>query len=44
MKERSLFMKFTDFKLTENMLKGLKEAGFEEPTDIQQKAIPPMLE
>lgn len=37
-------MKFTDFKLTENMLKGLKEAGFEEPTDIQQKAIPPMLE
>lgn len=37
-------MKFTEFNLTENVLKGLKESGFEEPTDIQQKAIPPLLE
>ena len=37
-------MKFTEFNLTENVLKGLKESGFEEPTDIQMKAIPPLLE
>jgi len=37
-------MKFTEFNLSENVLKGLQESGFEEPTDIQRKAIPPLLE
>ncbi|MHA1799209.1 MAG: DEAD/DEAH box helicase, partial [Candidatus Helarchaeota archaeon] len=36
-------MKFTKFRLTEKTLKGLKYSGFETATDIQIKAIPPLL-
>ena len=37
-------MKFSDFRLTEQTLKGLNYAGFKEPTDIQRKTIPHLLE
>lgn len=37
-------MKFNELKISDNVLKGLKEAGFEECTDIQEKSIPPLLE
>jgi ATP-dependent RNA helicase DeaD len=37
-------MKFTELKISNNILKGLKESGFEDCTDIQEKSIPPLLE
>ena len=37
-------MKFSDLKIEKNILKALREAGYDEPTPIQQKAIPPVLE
>jgi ATP-dependent RNA helicase RhlE len=36
-------MKFTDLNLIEPILKALKEEGYEQPTPIQQQAIPPLL-
>lgn len=37
-------MKFNDLKLHKQILKALREAGYEQPTPIQQQAIPPVLE
>ena len=37
-------MKFNELKLEKNILKALKEAGYSEPTPIQQQAIPLVLE
>ncbi|NHI93702.1 MAG: DEAD/DEAH box helicase [Candidatus Lokiarchaeota archaeon] len=37
-------MKFTEFRLTENILKGLDYSGFEDATDIQERSIPLLLE
>ncbi len=37
-------MKFTEFKLSETILKGLESAKFVEATEIQAKVIPPFLE
>lgn len=37
-------MKFTDFNLDESLLAGLRDLRFEEPTAIQEKAIPPIVE
>ena len=37
-------MKFKELKLNKNILKALAEAGYEQPTPIQQQAIPPVLE
>ena len=37
-------MKFNELKLEKNILKALREAGYTEPTPIQQQAIPPVLE
>lgn len=37
-------MKFNELKLEKNIIKALKEAGYSEPTPIQQQAIPPVLE
>ena len=37
-------MKFNELKMEKNILKALKEAGYSEPTPIQQQAIPPVLE
>lgn len=37
-------MKFNELKLEKNILKALEEAGYSEPTPIQQQAIPPVLE
>ena len=37
-------MKFNELKLEKNILRALKEAGYSEPTPIQQQAIPPVLE
>ena len=36
-------MKFSDLGLNENTLKAVAEVGYEEPTPIQQKAIPEIL-
>ena len=36
--------KFSDLKLNPKILKAVKEAGYEEPTPIQQKAIPAALD
>lgn len=36
-------MKFIDFDLNQQLLKGISEMGFENPTEIQQKAIPLLL-
>ena len=36
-------MKFTEFRLTENVLKGIDYCGFESPTEIQEDSIPPLL-
>ncbi len=36
-------MTFEDLKLTAPILRALKEKNYTEPTDIQQKAIPPIL-
>ena len=36
-------MKFEDLKLSKFLYRGLQEAGFEEPTPIQSKAIPKIL-
>jgi ATP-dependent RNA helicase RhlE len=35
---------FSSFKLHENLLRGVKELGFQRPTPIQADAIPPALE
>ena len=37
-------MTFRDLKLTQALLQGLQDAGYTEPTPIQQQAIPPVLE
>ncbi|MDO5142900.1 MAG: DEAD/DEAH box helicase [Eubacteriales bacterium] len=37
-------MKFTELNLHKNILKALREVGYEQPTPIQQKAIPPVLD
>jgi ATP-dependent RNA helicase RhlE len=37
-------MTFNDFSLCSELLKALKEKGYTEPTPIQNKAIPPVLE
>ena len=37
-------MKFQELKIEKNILKALEEAGYEQPTPIQQKAIPPVLD
>lgn len=37
-------MKFTDMELSSELLHGLENLGFENPTEIQQKAIPYLLE
>ena len=37
-------MKFTEFNLSESLLAGLKDVRFEEPTPIQEKAIPLIVE
>ena len=37
-------MKFNELKLEKNILKALREAGYTEPTPIQQQAIPPVLD
>ena len=37
-------MKFSEFNLSESLLAGLRDVRFEEPTAIQQQAIPPLLE
>lgn len=37
-------MKFTDFNLSESLLAGLKDIKFEEPTPIQEKSIPFIVE
>ena len=37
-------MNFTDFNLKEEILKSIKEIGFEKPSPIQEKAIPVVLE
>lgn len=37
-------MKFSELKIEKNILKALREAGYEQPTPIQQKAIPPLLD
>ena len=37
-------MKFNDLKLHKQILKALREAGYEQPTPIQQRATPPVLE
>lgn len=37
-------MKFNELKLEKNILKALHEAGYTEPTPIQQQAIPPVLD
>ena len=36
-------MKFSDLNLIPPILKAAAEAGYEEPSPIQQKAIPPVL-
>ncbi len=36
-------MTFTDLKLTRQFLNAIEEAGYTEPTEIQMKAIPPIL-
>ncbi|MDF2840062.1 MAG: hypothetical protein K0Q99_834 [Clostridia bacterium] len=35
---------FTDLKINESLIEGLKKQNIEEPTNIQFKAIPPALE
>ena len=35
---------FSEFNLTQEVLDGLKDVGFDKPTDIQQKCIPLILE
>lgn len=37
-------MKFNELKIQKNILKALREAGYEKPTPIQEEAIPPVLE
>ncbi len=37
-------MKFSDFHLHSELISGLEAMGFEEPTPIQEQAIPPVME
>ena len=37
-------MKFNELKIQKNILRALREAGYEQPTPIQQRAIPLVLE
>ena len=37
-------MKFKELKLNKNILKALAEAGYEQPTPIQEQSIPSVLE
>ena len=37
-------MSFEKFALHGSLLRGIKDAGYENPTDIQEKALPPALE
>lgn len=36
--------KFKKLKISESLFKAIEESGFKEPTEIQEKAIPPILE
>lgn len=36
--------KFKKLKLSESLFKAIEDSGFKEPTEIQEKAIPPILE
>ncbi len=36
-------MKFEDYRISEDIKKNIKDLGFKKPTDIQYKAIPPIL-
>jgi len=36
-------VKFEDFKLSEDLYKSIKRLGFEIPTEIQKRAIDPIL-
>lgn len=36
-------LKFSDFNLSDQLLKGLQDMGFEEPTPIQEECIAPLL-
>ena len=42
-KSIEIITSFNDFKLSEEVLEGIKRKGFEEPTDIQKLTIPVML-
>src|SRR3990167_311852 len=37
-------MKFEDFKLSNELLRNIKEIGYNEPTDIQSRSIPLIIE
>ena len=37
-------MKFNELNIDKKILRALREAGYEQPTPIQQQAIPPLLE
>lgn len=39
-----IYMKFSDLKIVEPILKALRDKGYEEPTPIQERAITPILE
>lgn len=41
---RTTNMKFSELGIEKNILKALNEAGYDEPTPIQQKAIPPLID
>lgn len=41
--EKRFHMKFTDLGLSDELLRAVLEAGYEEPTPIQEKAIPVVL-
>ena len=43
-RKRTTIMKFNELKIQKNILKALREAGYEKPTPIQEEAIPPVLE
>ena len=43
-RKRITIMKFNELKIQKNILRALREAGYEKPTPIQEEAIPPVLE
>ncbi len=42
-RERKIFMKFSELNIDKKILRALREAGYEQPTPIQQQAIPDVL-